>query len=218
MASDSTGIGDLIRQACDGDEDALARLFGQFRPRLRRMVQLRMDRRLQGRVDPSDVLQEAFIDLAKRLPRYSGDDQLPFFLWLRLVTGERLLATHRRHLMAEMRDAGLEVSLNRGFIPRSSSESIAAHLMGRLTSASQKAMRAELQLRLQEMLNQMDPIDREILVLRHFEDLTNNEAAHTLEISKAAASNRYVRALKRLKKFMLDQPGFIDGEGSGVES
>ena len=217
MAPDSVEIDDLIRQASGGDEDALARLFARFRPRLRRMVQLRMDRRLQGRVDPSDVLQEAYIDLAKRLPRYSGEQEMPFFLWLRLVTGERLLATHRRHLQTAMRDAGQEVSLNRGDTPSATSESIAAHLIGRITSVSEKVMRAELQVKLQEMLNQMDAIDREILVLRHFEDLTNNEAAQTLGISKAAASNRYIRALKRFRNFMQDQPGLIDGEYGGVE-
>lgn len=210
METDPRETEDLIRLACGGDEGALAELFRRYRQRLRRMVQLRLDRRLQGRIDPSDVLQEAFIDLTNRMPRYAADPAIPFFLWLRMVTGERLLAFHRRHLKAAMRDAGREVSLCRNNMPQASSDSIAAHLMGHLTSASKHAMRAELQLKLEEILNEMDPIDREILVLRHFEDLTNNEAAVALGISKSAASNRYVRALKRLRAALGIEDDYLD--------
>ena len=106
METDPRETEDLIRLACGGDEGALAELFRRYRQRLRRMVELRLDRRLQGRIDPSDVLQEAFIDLTNRMPRYAADPAIPFFLWLRMVTGERLLAFHRRHLKAAMRDIG----------------------------------------------------------------------------------------------------------------
>ena len=100
------------------DEEALAELFQQHRTRLKRMVRLRMDRRLQGRVDASDVLQEAYIDLAQRLPEYCVDAKIPFFLWLRLVTGQRLMQVHRRHLGTAMRDANREVSLYRKALPQ----------------------------------------------------------------------------------------------------
>ena len=116
------------------------------------------------------------------------------------MTGQRLLQVHRRHLGAAMRDAGREVSLYRGALPQASSASLAAQLLGRLTSASQAAVRAEMQVQLQEALNGMDPIDREVLALRHFEELSNGEAAEVLGLSKTAASNRYVRALGRLKE------------------
>ena len=109
-----------------------------------------------------------------------------------------------------MRDAGQEVSLYRGALTQASSESLAAQLLGKLTSPTQAAIRAELQIKLQEALNSMDPMDREILTLRHFEELSNNETAAVLGIQKAAASNRYVRALKRLKQILRGIPGFLE--------
>jgi RNA polymerase sigma-70 factor (ECF subfamily) len=201
-----------------GDTDALAQLFVRYRSRLARMVQMRMDRRLQGRVDPSDVLQEAYIELARRLPDYAKHQNLPFFLWIRLVTGQRLMQVHRRHLGAAMRDAGRDLTLYSRALPEASSMSLAAHLLGRLTTASQAAIRVELQLQLQEILNSMEPIDREVLALRHFEDFTNNEVAQTLRISKAAASKRYVTALRRLRKVLSSIPGFEGQSHSETEA
>src|SRR5215831_7773168 len=108
---------ELLLRAAAGDTVALAALFARHRERLRRMVRLRLDRRLQGRIDPSDVLQEAYLDLAKRAPDYFAKPDIPFFLWLRLLTGQRLLEIHRRHLGTQLRDAGQEVSLHRGALP-----------------------------------------------------------------------------------------------------
>lgn len=210
MPADSSGVEELVGRVREGDARALAALFAGYRSRLRLMVRLRLDRRLQGRVDPSDVLQDAFLDITQRLSEYVAQPEMPFYLWLRLLTGQRLLALHRRHLGAQMRDAGQEVSLYRGALPQASSASLAAQLLGRLTSPTQAAVRAELQIKLQEALNELDPIDREILTLRHFEDLTNNETAALLGLQKAAASNRYVRALKRLKAVLKAIPGFLD--------
>jgi RNA polymerase sigma-70 factor (ECF subfamily) len=201
-------IDDLVRRAAGGEEVALADLFGRYRRRLRLMVRLRLDRRLQGRVDPSDVLQEAYIDLAQKLSEYAGKSSMPFFVWLRLVTAERLLRVHRQHLGAAMRDAGREVSLCRGALPQASSVSLAAQLLGRFTSASRAAVRAEMQLLLQETLNGMEPIDREVIALRHFEELSNDETAAALDLTKAAASKRYVRAMLRLKAALSEAPGF----------
>ena len=196
MSADSSGTEELVHRVRAGDRDALATLFAGYRTRLRLMVRLRLDRRLQGRIDPSDVLQDAYLDVAQRLPEYVARPEMPFYLWLRLLTGQRLLALHRRHLGAQMRDAGQEVSLYRGALPQASSASLAAQLLGRLTSPTQAAIRAELQIKLQEALNELDPIDREVLALRHFEELTNNETATVLGLQKAAASNRYIRALE----------------------
>jgi RNA polymerase sigma-70 factor (ECF subfamily) len=109
-----------------------------------------------------------------------------------------------------MRDVGQEVSLYRGALPQASSVSLAAQLLGRLRSPSLAAMRAEMQLRLQEALNEMDPLDRVVLTLRHFEELTNGETARVLGIQKSAASNRYIRALQRLRKVLSSIPGFFD--------
>jgi RNA polymerase sigma-70 factor (ECF subfamily) len=108
-----------------------------------------------------------------------------------------------------MRDAAQEVSLHRGPMPAASSGSLAAQLLGRLTSPSQAAIKAETRLRVQEVLNSMDPIDREILALRHFEQLTNAEVAETLEMNESTASSRYLRALKRLKDELSQYPGWF---------
>jgi RNA polymerase sigma-70 factor (ECF subfamily) len=136
------------------------------------------------------------------------DPSMPVFVWLRMITNQRLIDVHRRHLGAKMRDAGQEVSLHRHDVSGGTSMSMAVHLVGHLTSPSQAAIRAELETRLETALNEMDPIDREVLALRHFEELTNNEVAEVLGIQKAAASNRYVRALKRLREILAATPGF----------
>jgi RNA polymerase sigma-70 factor (ECF subfamily) len=210
MTNEGSESGDLNRRIEQGDLTALTELFARHRDRLKRMVKLRLDRRIQGRVDPSDVLQEASIDVVQRAREYVASPSMPPFLWLRWITGQRLLALHRRHLGSKIRDVGLEVSLHHGALPQATSVSLAAMLLGRLTSPTRAAQRAELQLRLQDALNAMDPIDREIITLRHFEELNNNETAQVLGISKTAASNRYVRALKRLKDALAGMPGFFE--------
>jgi RNA polymerase sigma-70 factor (ECF subfamily) len=207
---DDAELQEQMQRLAAGDPQALAELFARYRDRLRRMVKLRLDRRLQGRVDASDVLQEAYLDVAKRAPEYAANPTMPFFLWLRYLTGQRLLMVHRQHLGARMRDVGQEVSLYRGALPQASSVSLAAQLLGRMTSPSLAAVRAEMQIKLQEALNGMDSLDREVLTLRHFEELSNNETAALLGIQKAAASNRYIRALKRLKEVLSSMPGFFD--------
>jgi RNA polymerase sigma-70 factor (ECF subfamily) len=199
---------EILQSALAGDESALAALFDAYRDRLKRMIRLRLDRRLSGRVDSSDVLQEAYLDVRKRIAEYARDPAaMPFHLWLRLIAGQRLTDVHRFHLGSQMRDAGMEVSLHRGPYPQASSVSLAAQLLGRMTSASKAAIRAEHKLIVQEALNGMDPIDREVLALRHFEHLSNDETAQVLGLSKSAASNRYIRALKRLKEILSSIPG-----------
>jgi RNA polymerase sigma-70 factor (ECF subfamily) len=203
----------LTHRLRDGDLPAAAELFTACRDRLKRMVRLRLDRRLQGRLDASDVLQEAFLDVQKKAPDFAGKPDLSGYLWLRLVTAERLLILHRHHLGAQMRDAAQEVSLAHGGPPAASTHSLANLLLGRLTSPTQAAIRSERQLRLQEALNSMDAVDREILALRHFEELGNSEVAAILGLTKTAASNRYIRALKRLKEILSALPG-IDSQYS----
>ena len=139
MPSDSGETEALIRRVEGGDEAALCELFARYRDRLRRMVKLRMDRRLQGRLDASDVLQEAYLDVAKRAAEFRDNPKMPVFLWLRLITGQRLMALHRQHLGAQMRNVGQEVSLHRGALPPASSISIAAMLLGRITSPTRAA-------------------------------------------------------------------------------
>src|SRR5215470_10546008 len=153
MSHDEALEADLIRRATAGDEAALAALFERYRGRLRQMVRLRLDPRLQGRVDPSDVIQDAYLDLSRKLRELAVRPDLPFFLWLRLVVGERLLRVHRHHLGASMRDATREISLHRGALPEASSASLAAQLLGQMTSAGRAALRTEMKLIVQEALN-----------------------------------------------------------------
>jgi RNA polymerase sigma-70 factor (ECF subfamily) len=209
MTDSGTMTDDLLRRAKAGDAAALGALFAHYRDRLRKMVRLRLDRRVCGRLDPSDVLQEAYLDVARRFPEYAAAPAVPFYVWLRALTGQRLIDLHRHHLGAKMRDAGQEVSLYRGALPQASSASLAQQLLAGLTSPTQAAVRAEMQLPLQEALNGMDPVDREVVVLRHFEELNNMETAAVLGIEPPAASKRYLRAIRRLKAILDQIPGFL---------
>ena len=208
MAADSAELAKLLQQATAGDEQAAQELFARHRDRLKRMVHMRLSRRLQGRVDDSDVLQEAFLDVSRRLAEYVADPKLPFYLWLRHMTGLKLAEVHRRHLGAQMRDADREVSLHRGGLPEADSASLAAQLLGKLTTPSQAAVRAEQRLFVQEALNRMDPLDREVLALKHFEQLSTAEMAQVLGLSRAGAGSRYLRAIKRLREVLSRTPGF----------
>jgi RNA polymerase sigma-70 factor (ECF subfamily) len=210
MAGDPGNLQDLLRRAASGDQHARDELFASCRERLWRMVRLRLDRRLHGRVDASVIVEEARAEIYKRLSDYAAMPEMPLFLWMRQVTGERLQAVHAAHLGATVDAAGQDVSLFRGALPEANSVSLAAQLLGRFVSAGQEAERAERQFRLQEALNGMDQRDREILALRHFEDMDTGEAALVLGISRTEASNAYVRALKRLKDILSRMPGFFD--------
>ena len=201
----------LLERLRAGDRGALAELFQRHRDRLHRMVELRLDERLRGRIDASDVLQDGFLDLAKRVESYLRDPRLPVFLWLRLVVSDRLALVHRHYLGTRMRDAAQEVSLHRDRLPQASSAALASMLLGRHTSPTQAAQRAERLLRIQEALNTLDPIDREVLALKHFEELSRAETAEVLGISPEAAAKRYFRALKRLKEVLASMPGGWEG-------
>jgi RNA polymerase sigma-70 factor (ECF subfamily) len=198
---------EALRLAGRGDRQRLHDLLIGHRDRLRRMVRLRLDPRVQGRVDPSDVIQEAFLEVSRKLNDYLRDPKIPFYLWLRLLTAQKLALAHRQHLGVQARAAGREVSLRRGAEPGASSAALAAQLLGKLTSPSQAAMRAELRRRLQEALNAMNEIDREVLALRHFEQLSNAETAAVLGLKEPAAANRYIRALERLRRVLASTPG-----------
>jgi len=204
MTEDSRDLSIFLDRAVAGDGAALQELFNQCRDRLRRMVQFRMDRRLQGRFDPSDVLQEAFLEASQRFPEYCSNPSMPILLWLRFLVAERLTTLHRHHLGVQARDARREISLHNALLPSASSAALAAQLVGALTSPSEMALKLERAGQLQAALNEMDSMDREVLSLRHFEHLTRAETAQVLNISAAAASKRYLRALQRLRKFLVD--------------
>jgi RNA polymerase sigma-70 factor, ECF subfamily len=211
MSSAALQVDELLTVAKLGDLPALAALVDRYRDRLERIIRLRMDRRLQGRVDPADIVQETYLAVQRKFGDYAASPRLPFFLWLRLETLQKLVDVQRFHLGAKMRAAGNEIALHRGGLPPVTSISLAEQLLGRLSTASHAAMRAELKIKVEEALNSMDESDREMLVLRHFEELSNSEAAQVVGLSPTAACNRYVRALKRLKTAFEEMPGGLDG-------
>jgi RNA polymerase sigma-70 factor (ECF subfamily) len=201
---------ELIRQAARGDRDAREALFARHRARLKRMVRVRLHPRLLRRIDESDVVQDVLLDASSRLDEYLQRPPVPFFLWLRRITAHKLVDVHRRHFLAARRDLRAEVPLHGGWLPSATSASLAAQLLGGLTSPSSAAVKAEMQRVIREALSQMDPLDREVMALRHFEQLSNGEAALVLEINESACSNRYVRALARLKQILRPFPGLCD--------
>ena len=207
---DSQQIQDELSWLEADGQQALAALFSQYQDRLRRMVRFRLDQRLWGRVDPADVLQETFIETSRRLPEYLDDPAVPVFVWLRSMTSQVLVNVHRRHLGAKMRTAALEVSMHRAGGGQATSLSLAARLAANLTSPSQAAVREEMVNSLRTAFDAMDPIDREVLVLRHVEQLGNADVAALLGIGATAASNRYVRALERLRSLLTGAGGTPD--------
>ncbi len=193
---------EAIVQASQGGQAELNALLSQYRDRLLRMVKMRLDNRVQGRVDASDVIQESYIEAGRRIEEYLNDPSVPFFIWLRYLTLQKLTLAHRQHLGVKARDANREVSLYRGPSPAATSAALAAQLIGQLSTPSQAAVKAETKTRLQEALNNMDEIDREVLALRHFEQLSQKETAMVLNIGQKAAGARHLRTLARLKKIL----------------
>ena len=197
---------EVINKLIEGGDAAVAELFSEFQPRLERMVEFRLDRRLRGRVDSLDIIQEAYIEIARRIRDYTSNPTVAFYVWVRQITWQTLVSVHRRHL-GQKRHPNMEVRLNRKN-PNETTFSIAEALVGQLTSPSGAARRQEDYDQLREALSTMDDTDREVLALRHFEQLGNNEVAEILEISRTAASNRYVRAIKRLGDVLATLPHF----------
>ncbi len=188
-----------------GDPGGLAKAFSVYGQRLKQAIKLRLDRRLRGRLDESDVMQEAFLAAVRDLPAYSCAPNVTVFVWLHRLTTRRLTDLHREHLDAGRRSILREaMSLN---APRDgglsgSDWAVSDILASSVTSPSNEALLFERQQHVVKGLQEMDAIDREVLVLRHFEMLSNEETAALLNLSVTAASNRYVRALRRLNTIM----------------
>jgi RNA polymerase sigma-70 factor (ECF subfamily) len=200
---------DLIAQYCQrirqGDREAWDALLDHYRSRMRRMVAVRMDGKLRGRVDASDIIQEAYLEANDRLEDYLANSKMPFHLWLRFLVGQRLLIAHRQHLGTAMRDVNRE----QGW-PDSTSDGLADQLLAGGPTPSEDAAQTEVHAYLRKSLEEMDPVDREVLTLRHFEQLSNIEAAEVLNIEPGAASKRYLRALSRLQEMLARRPDLID--------
>lgn len=204
---DQDQIVDDLRR--DGD-DALARYFSVVQGRLEKVVRFRLDYRLKGRVSESDILQEAYVRASKRLEGFLEKPDMPFFVWLRLEVQQHLLDVYRKHFDASKRDVRKEINFNRPANANGgdTSMALAAHLVAQMTSVSQ-LIEKQLQIEaLEKSLNEMSELDREIIALRHFEELSNIETAEVLGIETSAASKRYLRALKRLREILELLPDF----------
>ena len=217
MADSTPDVGGLLARIKDKDTDALAALFSLHRERLGRGIRFRLDPRLQRRVGVDDVLQEVYLNAAQRIAAFDGKSEQSFFIWLRLVAGQTMIDIHRRHIGAQARDAGREVPVGGGFGPQATSASFVAQLVGDYTSPSQAAIREEMATQIEQAVGSLEPIDREILALRHFEELTNSEVAEVLGIQQKAASIRYVRALGRLKQVLVALSDFRSRDGGALE-
>jgi len=189
-------------------EQVLAEEFGRYRGRLWQIVNFRLDPMLARRVDTDDVLQEAWIAALQRVPNFIENTGLSMFVWLRMIVCQTVVDVHRHHLGAKMRDPFREASAAPDDAGPSTTLSIAAQLLAQVSSPSSVVMRSELAGQLREGIERMNAVDREVLALRHFEELSNNEVAEVLNITEKAASIRYVRAVKRLGRILEDLSGF----------
>ncbi len=212
MTMSTEDTAELIQHAAEGDQAAGEGLFSRHRQRLHRVIALRIDGPLRRRIDASDVLQDVYLGASRRLDDYRQRRPCPFFLWLRMIAGERLIVAYRKHLGAQKRDVGREVPLDAHGVPHVEASSIVIQLQSAITTPSGVAMRRETEQQIRTVLDAMSNEDREVLVLRHFEHLSNRESAHVLGINPSTASTRYVRALKRLQSELVQIPGF-GGEG-----
>jgi RNA polymerase sigma-70 factor (ECF subfamily) len=202
MTADSS-TNDLLRRAKRGDGSAVHELLRAHRERLRRMVAVRFDRRLNPRIDPSDIVQEALAEAARRLPDYLRERPVPFYPWLRQIAWEKLVKNRVRHLTAQKRSAYREEPLA-GHLPDDSMLALADRFVANGSQPSERLLREELRNRVRSALARLAPRDREVLVLRYLEQMTTAEAVATLGISEEAFLKRQMRAITRLRK-MLDR-------------
>ncbi len=203
MTSRDTDTEQLVDRAAVGDRSAMEQLMSRHRDRLRQMVSVRMDRRLAARVDPSDVVQETLAEAARKLPVFVRERSLPFYLWLRELAWEHLVTLYRRHVRAQRRAVTREEPAELKLSDESTIV-LAYQLAPSGTSPSEQMMRSELRQRVRLALNRLAPKDREILVMRHLEQLEVGEIAAILGITEGAVMMRRLRAFERLRRLLND--------------
>lgn len=209
MESSSEPSRELLKSAADGEQRALSELLDNFRDPIRRMVRVRMDRRMAARVDASDVVQDVLIEASRRLPDYVRGPAMPFRLWLRQIAQDRMIDLHRRH-RAQRRDVTREQSTGKAGLDDASSLDLAAQLIDSELTPAAHAIRQELQRRFYAALDELRDDDREIVLMRHVEQLGNGEVAEALGLTPAAAGMRYLRALRRLREVLGERPSQAD--------
>lgn len=192
----------LLQGARDGDTSARDALLQRHRDSLRRMIEMRLDKRIQQRVDASDIVQEVLVDANRRLAVYLENPKMPFHLWLRHMAKDRIIDAHRRHRVSGKRSVDREQNMNVGFNMDQSSVDLAAQLCDRNTTPGAAATMQELHVRFQAAIEELEEQDREVVIMRHFEQLSNQDVAAALDLTPAAASMRYLRAIRRLRTLL----------------
>ncbi|RCS52938.1 RNA polymerase factor sigma-70 [Bremerella cremea] len=192
----------LLDGARNGDTSARDALLQRHRDSLRRMIEMRLDRRIQQRVDASDIVQEVLVDANRRLVDYLENPKMPFHLWLRHMAKDRIIDAHRRHRVSGKRSVDREQNLNVGFNMDQSSVDLAAQLCDHNATPGAAATMQELHIRFQAAIEELEDQDREVVIMRHFEQLSNQDVAAALDLTPAAASMRYLRAIRRLRSLL----------------
>ncbi len=203
----------LLERARGGEGAAIEQLLARHREPLRRLIALRLDHALARRVDASDIVQEVLVEVNRRLAEYLANPAMPFHLWLRSIARDRILDAHRRHRVAQRRSLDREQQLRRPVADSSSCQDLAAALVDPELTPGSAVMREEFRQLFETAMEQMDEDDREILQMRHSEQLSNQEAATALRLTEAAAGMRYLRALRRLRAVLAPVLGASSHDG-----
>jgi RNA polymerase sigma-70 factor, ECF subfamily len=195
---------ELLDQVRQGEPEAVDRLLSRHREPMRRMIDMRLDPAIAPRVDASDIVQDVLLEASRRLAEYLRDPAMPFHLWLRHIAKDHIIDAHRRHRQAQRRSVDREQSLKSALADQSSVELISQFVDRELTPAT-AALRQEMQRRFQDALATLDDDDSEVILMRHFEQLSNQDVAAALQLSEAAASMRYLRAIRRLRAVLVPE-------------
>jgi RNA polymerase sigma-70 factor (ECF subfamily) len=207
MWPDAEKTQDLLAEAKQGDADAVNRLLDRHRDSLRRMVQLRLDQRIQKRIDVSDIVQDVLVEANRRLQDYLANPVMPYHLWLRQIAQDRIIDAHRRHRASAKRSVDKERPLAVPAGDDHSTIELAAQLAGHELTPATAAAQAEMAKVVEAAIAKLPDQDCEIIIMRHYEQLSNQEIAQALDLTEPAASMRYLRALRRLKDLMTSEPG-----------
>jgi len=197
----------LLDNARRGEPAAVDLLLGEFREPLRQVIGMRLDPAIARRVDASDIVQDVLLEANQRLTEYLKQPVMPFHLWLRHLAQDRIIDTHRRHRLAQRRSIDREQSLARPAMADESSQMLIAQLIDTERTPTSEAIRRELQRRIDTAIDKLSEDDREIVLMRHHEALSNQDVAQALNLTEAAASMRYLRALRRLRTVLVPDGG-----------
>lgn len=209
MWPETNSTEELLGQVRAGQPQAIDRLLERHREPLRRMIDMRMDARIQTRMDASDIVQDVMVDASRRLREYLQDPSMPFHLWLRHIARDRIIDAHRRHRVSAKRSVDREQRPAAPNLDHSTVELVAQICDVQLTPAAAATLQ-ELQQRFQAAITEMEDQDREVVLMRHFEHLSNQDVAHSLGLSEPAASMRYLRAMRRLRVLLTDPNASLD--------